>query len=157
LEKDLVLAQSDDITFFEALTSFVKGTKLTFGSDFSQGFIKEDEYSKLLRRMLQYSYTQRLGILCNLQVGSIIIKNNKLYIDDIPFMREPNDKLNSPYAIFIKHSNKPVRYYNYYKNNYEGLIFKQQLSLADIMAEYRLTKEEAETYEKMLRDEIQGE
>jgi len=152
-----MLAQSDDITFFEALTSFVKGTKLTFGSDFSQGFIKEDEYSKLLRRMLQYSYTQRLGILCNLQVGSIIIKNDKLYVDDIPFMRESNDDLNSPYAIFIKHSNKPVRYYNYYKNNYGGLTFKQQLDLVDIMTKYDLTKEEAETYEKMSRDEIQGE
>ena len=37
-----MLAQSDD-NFFEALTSFVKGVKLTFGSDFSQGFIKEED------------------------------------------------------------------------------------------------------------------
>lgn len=152
----MYLSQSDDMTFFDALTSFVKGTKLVFGSDFSQGFIRQDEYSKLLRRILQCSSMQRKSF-GNLSVGSIVIKNDKLYVDGILFMREPNDKLNSPYAIFIKHSNKPVRYYNYYKNNYEGLIFKQQLSLADIMTEYGLTKEEAETYEKMSRDEIQGE
>lgn len=153
----MYLSQSDNTAFFDALTSFVKGTKLVFGSDFSQGFIREDEYSKLLRRILQCPSMQRLGPFGNLQVGSIIIKNDKLYVDDILFMRESNDKLNSPYAIFIKHSNKPVRYYNYYKNNYESLIFKQQLSLVDIMTEYSLTKEEAEAYEKMSRDEIRGE
>lgn len=153
----MYLSQSDDTTFFDALTSFVEGTKLIFGSDFCQGFIREDEYSKLLRRILQCLYMQRLGPFGNLQVGSIIIKNDKLYVNDILFARVSNDKLNSPYAIFIKHSNKPVRYFNYYKNNYEGLIFKQQLNLVDIMTEYGLTKEEAETYEKMSRDEIQGE
>lgn len=152
----MYLSQSDDTTFFNALTSFVEKVKLAFGADFSQGFIREDEYSKLLIQMLQSPSMQRLGAFGNLQVGSIAIKNDKLYVDGILFARESSDVLNSPYAIFIKHSNMPVRYYNYYKNNHGGLIFKQQLDLVDIMTKYGLTKEEAETYEKLSRD-VQGE
>lgn len=143
---------SDD-DFFNALTSFVERSKLVFGSDFDVGFIRENEYLKLLNQMLQSPSMRRLEAVGDLQVGSILIKDKKLYVNNILFMRESNDTLNSPYAIFIKHSNKPVRYYNYYKNNYGGLTFKQQLDLVDIMAEYSLTKEEAEVYDRMLQDE----
>lgn len=83
----------------------------------------------------------------------VVISEDKLYIDKTLFKRESDDKMSSPYAIFIKNSNKPVRYYNYYVDHSGNFSFKQQQDLVEIMSDYGLTKEEAAEYEKMMRDE----
>lgn len=148
-------AQSDDLRFFDALISFTHLVKIAYSDDFSQGFIRESEYQKLLHKMLESTSLERLAGFGNINVGQVVISEDKLYIDKTLFKRESDEKMSSPYAVFIRNSNKPVRYYNYYVDHSGNFNFKQQRDLVDIMTEFGLTREEAEAYEKISRDEIQ--
>ena len=145
---------ANDIKFFEGLIDFISLMRSLYSYDFSQGFIRETEYQRLLHKMLESNSLTRQAGFGNINAGQVVISQNKLYIDKTLFRREPDDKMNSPYAIFVKGSTKPVRYYNYYIDHFGNFKFKQQLDLTDIMAEFGLTLEEAEAYEKMSRDEI---
>jgi hypothetical protein len=151
----MFLDRDDDLKFFNALIDFTLLAKTTYSDDFSQGFIKESEYQKLLHKMLVSSSLEREVGFGNINVGQIVISKDKLYIDKILFKRESDNKMSSPYAIFIKNSNKPVRYYNYYVDRLGNFKFRQQRDLIDIMTEFGLTREEAEAYEKISRDETQ--
>ncbi len=152
-------SSSEDNKFFKALDDFVQRMKSTFTSDFHQGFIKESEYQRLLHLMLRNPHMTRGAGFGNMLLEKdgirILIEDDKLYVHYTYFKREDDSKLSSPYAIFIKNSNKPVRYYNYYVDHSGNFSFKQQRDLVDIMTEFGLTKEEAEAYEKISRDEIQ--
>ena len=148
-------SSNNDIRFFHALIDFTSKVKTVYSDDFCQGFIRESEYQKLLHRMLESTSLERLAGFGNINVEQVVISEDKLYIDKVLFKRELDDKMNSPYAVFIKNSNKPVRYYNYYMDHFGNFKFRQQLDLVDIMTEYGLTREEAEAYEKISRDEIQ--
>ena len=150
----MYLTQSDDKRFFKALIDFTNLVRTTYSDDFSQGFIRESEYQKLLHKMLESTSLQDWQVL-EINAGQVVISKDKLYIDGILFKRESDDKMSSPYAVFIRNSNKPVRYYNYYVNRFGNFNFKQQRDLVDIMTEFGLTREEAEVYEKISRDEIQ--
>lgn len=145
---------ADDIKFFEGLIDFISSMRSLYSYDFSQGFIRETEYQRLLHKMLESNSLTGLAGFGNINAGQVVISQNKIYIDKTLFRREPDDKMNSPYAIFVKGSTKPVRYYNYYIDHFGNFKFKQQLDLTDIMTEFGLTLEEAEAYEKMSRDEI---
>ena len=151
----MFLDRDDDLKFFNALINFTHLAKTTYSDDFSQGFIKESEYQKLLHKMLVSSSLERLVGFGNINVGQIVISKDKLYIDKVLFKRESDNKMSSPYAIFIKNSNKPVRYYNYYVDRLGNFNFRQQRDLIDIMTEFGLNREEAEVYEKISRDETQ--
>jgi hypothetical protein len=148
---------SEDNRFFKALDDFVERMMNSFMSDFSQGFIKESEYQRLLHLMLRNPYMTRGAGFGNMLLEKdgirILIEDDKLYVHHTYFKREDDSKLSSPYAIFIKNSNKPVRYYNYYVDRSGNFSFKQQQDLVEIMSDYGLTKEEAAEYEKMMRDE----
>lgn len=148
---------SEDNRFFKALDDFVERMMNSFMSDFSQGFIKESEYQRLLHLMLRNPHMTRGAGFGNMLLEKdgirILIEDDKLYIHHTYFKREDDSKLSSPYAIFIKNSNKPVRYYNYYVDHSGNFSFKQQQDLVEIMSDYGLTKEEAAEYEKMMRDE----
>lgn len=148
---------SEDNRFFKALDDFVERMMNSFMSDFSQGFIKESEYQRLLHLMLRNPYMTRGAGFGNMLLEKdgirILIEDDKLYVHHTYFKREDDSKLSSPYAIFIKNSNKPVRYYNYYVDHSGNFSFKQQQDLVEIMSDYGLTKEEAAEYEKMMRDE----
>jgi hypothetical protein len=149
---------SEDNRFFKALDDFVQQMKSTFTSDFHQGFIKESEYQRLLHLMLRNPHMERGAGFGNMVIKDndrclVKIEDDKLYINYAYFKREADSKLSSPYAIFIKNSNKPVRYYNYYVDHSGNFSFKQQQDLVEIMSDYGLTKEEAAEYEKMMRDE----
>lgn len=148
---------SEDNRFFKALDDFVERMMNSFTSDFSQGFIKESEYQRLLHLMLRNPYMTRGAGFGNMLLEKdgirILIEDDKLYVHHTYFKREDDSKLSSPYAIFIKNSNKPVRYYNYYVDHSGNFSFKQQQDLVEIMSDYGLTKEEAAEYEKMMRDE----
>lgn len=149
----MYLAQSDDKRFFKALIDFTHIVRTAYSDDFAQGFIRESEYQRLLHKMLESTSLNRLAGFGNISVGQVVISEDKLYIDETLFKRESDDKMSSPYAIFIKNSNKPVRYYNYYVDHSGNFNFKQQRDLVDIMTEFGLTREEAEAYEKISRDE----
>lgn len=148
---------SEDNRFFRALDDFVVRMMNSFMSDFSQGFIKESEYQRLLHLMLKNPHMTRGAGFGNMLLEKdgirILIEDDKLYVHHTYFKREDDSKLSSPYAIFIKNSNKPVRYYNYYVDHSGNFSFKQQQDLVEIMSDYGLTKEEAAEYEKMMRDE----
>ena len=148
---------SNDDRFFKALDDFVERMMNSFMSDFSQGFIKESEYQRLLHLMLKNPHMTRGAGFGNMLLEKdgirILIEDDKLYVHHTYFKREDDSKLSSPYAIFIKNSNKPVRYYNYYVDHSGNFSFKQQQDLVEIMSDYGLTKEEAAEYEKMMRDE----
>ena len=148
---------SEDNRFFKALDDFVERMMNSFMSDFSQGFIKESEYQRLLHLMLRNPYMTRGAGFGNMLLEKdgirILIEDDKLYVHHTYFKREDDSKLSSPYAIFIKNSNKPIRYYNYYVDHSGNFSFKQQQDLVEIMSDYGLTKEEAAEYEKMMRDE----
>ena len=148
---------SEDNKFFKALDDFVERMMSSFTSDFSQGFIKESEYQRLLHLMLRNPHMTRGAGFGNMLLEKdgirILIEDDKLYVHHTYFKREDDSKLSSPYAIFIKNSNKPVRYYNYYVDHSGNFSFKQQQDLVEIMSDYGLTKEEAAEYEKMMRDE----
>lgn len=148
---------SEDNRFFKALDDFVERMMNSFMSDFSQGFIKESEYQRLLHLMLRNPHITRGAGFGNMLLEKdgirILIEDDKLYVHHTYFKREDDSKLSSPYAIFIKNSNKPVRYYNYYVDHSGNFSFKQQQDLVEIMSDYGLTKEEAAEYEKMMRDE----
>ena len=148
---------SEDNRFFKALDDFVERMMSSFMSDFSQGFIKESEYQRLLHLMLRNPHMTRGAGFGNMLLEKdgirILIEDDKLYVHHTYFKREDDSKLSSPYAIFIKNSNKPVRYYNYYVDHSGNFSFKQQQDLVEIMSDYGLTKEEAAEYEKMMRDE----
>ena len=148
---------SEDNRFFRALDDFVERMMNSFMSDFSQGFIKESEYQRLLHLMLRNPHMTRGAGFGNMLLEKdgirILIEDDKLYVHHTYFKREDDSKLSSPYAIFIKNSNKPVRYYNYYVDHSGNFSFKQQQDLVEIMSDYGLTKEEAAEYEKMMRDE----
>ena len=148
---------SEDNKFFRALDDFVERMMNSFTSDFSQGFIKESEYQRLLHLMLRNPHMTRGAGFGNMLLEKdgirILIEDDKLYVHHTYFKREDDSKLSSPYAIFIKNSNKPVRYYNYYVDHSGNFSFKQQQDLVEIMSDYGLTKEEAAEYEKMMRDE----
>lgn len=150
-------SSSEDNRFFKALDDFVERMMNSFMSDFSQGFIKESEYQRLLHLMLRNPHMTRGAGFGNMLLEKdgirILIENDKLYVHHTYFKREDDSKLSSPYAIFIKNSNKPVRYYNYYVDHSGNFSFKQQQDLVEIMSDYGLTKEEAAEYEKMMRDE----
>lgn len=150
-------SSSDDNRFFKALDDFVERMMNSFMSDFSQGFIKESEYQRLLHLMLRNPHMTRGAGFGNMLLEKdgirILIEDDKLYVHHTYFKREDDSKLSSPYAIFIKNSNKPVRYYNYYVDHSGNFSFKQQQDLVEIMSDYGLTKEEAAEYEKMMRDE----
>lgn len=147
----------EDNKFFKALDDFVERMMNSFTSDFSQGFIKESEYQRLLHLMLRNPHMTRGAGFGNMLLEKdgirILIEDDKLYVHHTYFKREDDSKLSSPYAIFIKNSNKPVRYYNYYVDHSGNFSFKQQQDLVEIMSDYGLTKEEAAEYEKMMRDE----
>jgi hypothetical protein len=147
----------EDNKFFKALDDFVERMMNSFMSDFSQGFIKESEYQRLLHLMLRNPHMTRGAGFGNMLLEKdgirILIEDDKLYVHHTYFKREDDSKLSSPYAIFIKNSNKPVRYYNYYVDHSGNFSFKQQQDLVEIMSDYGLTKEEAAEYEKMMRDE----
>ena len=151
----MYLTQSDDKRFFNALIDFTNLVKTAYSDDFSQGFIRESEYQKLLHKMLESTSLQRLAGFGNINAEQVVISKDKLYINEILFKRESDNKMSSPYAVFIRNSNKPVRYYNYYVDHFGNFNFKQQRDLVDIMTEFGLTREEAESYEKISRDEIQ--
>ena len=148
---------SEDDRFFKALDDFVERMMNSFMSDFSQGFIKESEYQRLLHLLLRNPHMTRGAGFGNMLLEKdgirILIEDDKLYVHHTYFKREDDSKLSSPYAIFIKNSNKPVRYYNYYVDHSGNFSFKQQQDLVEIMSDYGLTKEEAAEYEKMMRDE----
>lgn len=148
---------NEDDRFFKALDDFVERMMNSFMSDFSQGFIKESEYQRLLHLMLKNPHMTRGAGFGNMLLEKdgirILIEDDKLYVHHTYFKREDDSKLSSPYAIFIKNSNKPVRYYNYYVDHSGNFSFKQQQDLVEIMSDYGLTKEEAAEYEKMMRDE----
>lgn len=149
---------NEDDRFFKALGDFIKQMKGSFMSDFQQGFIKESEYQRLLHLMLRNPHMERGAGFGNMAIKDndkyfLKIEDDKLYIHYIYFKREDDSILNSPYAIFINNSNKPVRYYNYYVDHSGNFSFKQQQDLVEIMSDYGLTKEEAAEYEKMMRDE----
>lgn len=148
---------SEDNRFFKALDDFVERMMNSFMSDFSQGFIKESEYQRLLHLLLRNPHMTRGAGFGNMLLEKdgirILIEDDKLYVHHTYFKREDDSKLSSPYAIFIKNSNKPVRYYNYYVDHSGNFSFKQQQDLVEIMSDYGLTKEEAAEYEKMMRDE----
>lgn len=150
-------SSSEDNRFFKALDDFVERMMNSFMSDFSQGFIKESEYQRLLHLMLRNPHMTRGAGFGNMLLEKdgirILIEDDKLYVHHTYFKREDDSKLSSPYAIFIKNSNKPVRYYNYYVDHSGNFSFKQQQDLVEIMSDYGLTKEEAAEYEKMMRDE----
>lgn len=150
-------SSSEDNRFFKALDDFVERMMNSFMSDFSQGFIKESEYQRLLHLMLRNPHITRGAGFGNILLEKdgirILIEDDKLYVHHTYFKREDDSKLSSPYAIFIKNSNKPVRYYNYYVDHSGNFSFKQQQDLVEIMSDYGLTKEEAAEYEKMMRDE----
>ena len=145
---------ANDIKFFEGLIDFISLMRSLYSYDFSQGFIRETEYQRLLHKMLESTSLQRLAGFGNINVEQVVISKDKLYINEILFKRESDNKMSSPYAVFIRNSNKPVRYYNYYVDHFGNFNFKQQRDLVDIMTEFGLTLEEAEAYEKMSRDEI---
>lgn len=151
----MYLTQNDDKRFFKALIDFTNLVRTTYSDDFSQGFIRESEYQKLLHKMLESTSLQGLAGFGNINVEQVVISKDKLYINEILFKRESDNKMSFPYAVFIRNSNKPVRYYNYYVDHFGNFNFKQQRDLVDIMTEFGLTREEAESYEKILRDEIQ--
>ena len=150
-------SSSEDNRIFKALDDFVERMMNSFMSDFSQGFIKESEYQRLLHLMLRNPHMTRGAGFGNMLLEKdgirILIEDDKLYVHHTYFKREDDSKLSSPYAIFIKNSNKPVRYYNYYVDHSGNFSFKQQQDLVEIMSDYGLTKEEAAEYEKMMRDE----
>ena len=150
-------SSSEDNRFFKALDDFVERMMDSFTSDFSQGFIKESEYQRVLHLMLRNPHMTRGAGFGNMLLEKdgirILIEDDKLYVHHTYFKREDDSKLSSPYAIFIKNSNKPVRYYNYYVDHSGNFSFKQQQDLVEIMSDYGLTKEEAAEYEKMMRDE----
>lgn len=151
----MYLTQNDDKRFFKALIDFTNLVRTTYSDDFSQGFIRESEYQKLLHKMLESTSLQGLAGFGNINVEQVVISKDKLYINEILFKRESDNKMSFPYTVFIRNSNKPVRYYNYYVDHFGNFNFKQQRDLVDIMTEFGLTREEAESYEKILRDEIQ--
>lgn len=150
-------SSSEDNRFFKALDDFVERMMNSFMSDFSQGLIKESEYQRLLHLMLRNPHMTRGAGFGNMLLEKdgirILIEDDKLYVHHTYFKREDDSKLSSLYAIFIKNSNKPVRYYNYYVDHSGNFSFKQQQDLVEIMSDYGLTKEEAAEYEKMMRDE----
>lgn len=147
---------SEDDRFFKALDDFVERMMNSFMSDFSQGFIRESEYQRLLHLMLKNPHMTRSAGFGNMLLEKdgirILIEDDKLYVHHTYFRREDDSKLSSPYAIFIKNSNKPVRYYNYYKTH-DGFKFKQQRDLTEVMSKFGLSKEEAELYEKISRED----
>lgn len=118
----MYLGQSDDLRFFDALINFTHLVRMAYSDDFSQGFIRESEYQKLLHKMLESTSLNRLAGFGNINVGQVVISEDKLYIDKTLFKRESDDKMSSPYAVFIRNSNKPVRYYNYYCLYYGKVI-----------------------------------
>ena len=54
----MYLTQSDDKRFFKALIDFTNLVRTTYSDDFSQGFIRESEYQKLLHKMLESTSLQ---------------------------------------------------------------------------------------------------
>lgn len=153
----MFVGQDEDNEFFETLSDFVSDMICSFLSDFTQGFIKESEYQRLLHLMLRNPHMKRGAGFGNMSVEDINgrrikIEDDKLYIQYVYFKREDDSKLNSPYALFIKNSSKPVRYYNYYKTH-DGFKFKQQRDLTEVMSKFGLSKEEAELYEKISRED----
>ena len=52
-------SSSEDNRFFKALDDFVERMMNSFMSDFSQGFIKESEYQRLLHLMLRNPHMTR--------------------------------------------------------------------------------------------------
>lgn len=63
-------AQSDDLRFFNALIDFTHLVKMAYSDDFSQGFIRESEYQKLLHKMLESTSLHRLAGFGNINVGT---------------------------------------------------------------------------------------
>ena len=78
--------------------------------------------------------------------------NNRLYIHDIYFRVEDNNQLYSPFAIYVKNTQKPVRYYNTTWKNDDLMKLYQVRDISEIMAEYELSAEEAMDYEKMMKE-----
>lgn len=138
--------------YFEAIDRWVCDCELAYGADFKQGFIKKSELEYLFQQMLKCQNLRRpVGGEMYLDNYHVKFVNNRLYLHDIYFKVEDNSQLYSPFAIYIKNAQKPVRYYNTIWKDDDLMKFYQVRDISEIMAEYELSAEEAVEYEKMMK------
>lgn len=140
--------------FLKSFANFVNDLKQKYGSDFRQGFISDSSFATIKRYMLKCSSLTRS------QFGNLTVKlglyneaiisiedSQKLWINQVYFKQEKMDI--SPIAVYIRNSTKSVIEFNYAGHADGSLVFYRN-NIVDIMAEFDLSKEEAQEYLKIM-------
>lgn len=142
-------------SFLKSFANFVNDLKQKYGSDFRQGFISDSSFATIKRYMLKcpsLTRSQFGNLTVNLsEYNDAIISiedSQKLWINQVYFKQEKMDT--SPVAVYIRNSTKPVIEFNYAGHPDGSLVFYRN-NLVDIMAEFDLSKEEAQEYLRMLK------
>ena len=138
--------------FFKGIQNFVIDCNTKYWGDFKQGFIRKSTLEYLFQQMLSSSKLRR-PVSGEMYLDDYDIKfvNNKLFLGGTYFKVEPDDKLYTPFAIYLKNAQTPVLYFNYYFTDDGEIKFYKTQELSEIMTEYGLSEEEATEYERMLR------